>query len=289
LLWVHGIDGARKNEMKIHSVKGAAGISLHVREYGNPTGVPLLLIHGWSQSQLCWSKQYESALKDGARIVTFDLRGHGMSDAPSELNQYTDGDKWADDIAAIIDQLALDRPILVGWSYGGYVISDYLRRKGQSKIAGINFVAAAVVLGPKAFGSLLGPGFLENAPGACQEDLPTNIAAIRKFLRACIVKPVSLDDFEEILAFNMIVKPSVRAALTQRELDFGPLLEGITVPVLVTQGRSDTVVLPAMAEFILSHCKTAKPSWYEGVGHVPFVEEPQRFNNELKHFAESAH
>jgi non-heme chloroperoxidase len=275
--------------MKIQTVKGATGVSLHVREYGNPTGVPLLLIHGWSQSQLCWSKQYESSLKNDARIVALDLRGHGMSDAPLERDQYTDGDKWADDIAAVIDQLALDRPILVGWSYAGYIISDYLRRKGQSKIAGINFVAAAVVLGPKAFGPLLGPGFLENAPGACQDDLPTNIAAIRKFLRACIVKPVSQDDFEEILAFNMVVKPNVRAALTQRELDFGPLLEAVTVPILVTHGRSDTVVLPAMAEYILNHCKTAKSSWYEGVGHAPFVEDSQRFNTELRHFAESVH
>jgi non-heme chloroperoxidase len=275
--------------MKIQTVKGATGVSLHVREYGNPTGVPLLLIHGWSQSQLCWSKQYESSLKNDARIVALDLRGHGMSDAPLERDQYTDGDKWADDIAAVIDQLALDRPILVGWSYAGYIISDYLRRKGQSKIAGINFVAAAVVLGPKAFGLLLGPGFLENAPGACQDDLPTNIAAIRKFLRACIVKPVSQDDFEQILAFNMVVKPNVRAALTQRELDFGPLLEAITVPILVSHGRSDTVVLPAMAEYILTHCKKAKLSWYEGVGHAPFVEDSQRFNTELRHFAESAH
>jgi len=275
--------------MKVQTVKGAAGVNLHVREYGKSTGVPILLIHGWSQSHLCWSKQYGSALKDDTRIVTLDLRGHGMSDAPAEIDQYTDGDKWADDIAAVIDQLALDRPILVGWSYAGYIISDYVRRKGQDKIAGINFVAAAVVLGPKAFGSLLGPGFLENAPGACQNDLPTNIAAVRRFLRACVVKPVSQDDFEEILAFNMFVKPNVRSALVQRELDFASLLEGITVPVLVTHGRSDTVVLPAMADYILNHCKTAKVSWYEDVGHAPFLEEPLRFNTELKRFAVSAH
>jgi len=275
--------------MKAQTVKGAAGVNLHVREYGKSTGVPILLIHGWSQSHLCWSKQYGSALKDDTRIVTLDLRGHGMSDAPAEIDQYTDGDKWADDIAAVIDQLALDRPILVGWSYAGYIISDYVRRKGQDKIAGINFVAAAVVLGPKAFGSLLGPGFLENAPGACQDDLPTNIAAVRRFLRACVVKPVSQDDFEEILAFNMFVKPNVRSALVQRELDFASLLEGITVPVLVTHGRSDTVVLPAMADYILNHCKTAKVSWYEDVGHAPFLEEPLRFNTELKRFAVSAH
>jgi hypothetical protein len=54
----------------------------------------------------------------------------------------------------------------------------------------------------------VGPGFLENAPDACQDDLPANIAAIRKFLRACIVKPISQDDFEEILAFNIVVKPN---------------------------------------------------------------------------------
>jgi pimeloyl-ACP methyl ester carboxylesterase len=176
-----------------------------------PTGIPILLIHGWSQSHLCWSKQLESTLKDDARIVALDLRGHGMSDAPMQADQYTDGDKWADDIVAVIDGLALDRPILVGWSYGGYIISDYVLRKGQGRISGINFVAAAVVLGSKAFGTLLGPGFVENAPGACQDDLPTNIAAIRRFLRACIAKPISHDDFEEILAFNMVVNPKVEA------------------------------------------------------------------------------
>ena len=158
--------------MKIHAVNGAAGVKLHVREYGKSTGVPILLIHGWSQSHLCWSKQYGSSLANDARIVALDLRGHGMSDAPAEADQYTDGNKWADDIAAVIDQLALEQPILVGSSYGGYIISDYVRRKGQEKIAGINFVDAAVVISPKAFGSLVDPGFLENAPGACQDDLP---------------------------------------------------------------------------------------------------------------------
>jgi pimeloyl-ACP methyl ester carboxylesterase len=275
--------------MKIHTVKGAAGVKLHVREYGNSVGIPILLIHGWSQSHLCWSKQYGSSLANDARIVALDLRGHGMSDAPTEIDQYTDGDKWADDIAAVIDQLALDRPILVGWSYGGYIISDYVRRNGQGKIAGINFVAAAVVLNQKAFGTLVGPGFVENAPGACQDDLPTNIAALRRLLRAGVVKPVLEDDFEEILAFNMVVKPNVRGALLQRELDFASLLERITVPVLVTHGRSDTLVLPAMADYILNHCKTAEVSWYEGVGHAPFLEDALRFNTELKRFAMSAH
>jgi len=99
--------------MKVHTVPGGGGVKLHVRECGSPIGIPILLIHGWSQNHLCWMKQYESELQNEFRIVALDLRGHGMSDAAPQPEQYTDGDKWADDIAAIMDQLALDRPILV--------------------------------------------------------------------------------------------------------------------------------------------------------------------------------
>jgi non-heme chloroperoxidase len=141
--------------MKVHIVTGATGIKLHVREWGAGGGAPVLLIHGWSQSHLCWMNQYESGLREKLHIVAFDLRGHGMSDGPLEADQYTDGDRWADDIAAIIEQLRLARPILVGWSYGGFVICDYVRKHGQDKICGINFVGAAVVIGPKAFGRLI--------------------------------------------------------------------------------------------------------------------------------------
>jgi pimeloyl-ACP methyl ester carboxylesterase len=274
--------------MKIHSVQGAGGVKLHVREWGQPGGIPLLLIHGWSQSLLCWTKQHEAELQDQFRVVAVDLRGHGMSEAPLEAEQYVDGDKWADDVAAIINQLTFDKPILVGWSYGGFVISDYVRKHGQNKIAGINFVGAAVVLGEKA-SPFVGPGFQENVPAACEADLPTNIAAIRSFLRALVAEPMSADDFEVALGFNMVVHPQVRAFLIQRELDFVPILESIEVPVLVTHGRSDTLVLPAMADLIREHCKTAQTSWYDGVGHAPFLEEPERFNRELARFARTAH
>jgi non-heme chloroperoxidase len=267
--------------MKVHSVRGGAGVNLHVREWGNPTGMALLLIHGWSQNHLCWSKQYESSLQRDYRIVALDLRGHGMSDAPLAPDHYTDGDKWAADIAAIIDQLALHRPILVGWSYGGFVICDYVSKHGDRKIAGINFVGAAVALGPKVFGTLIGPGFLENAPLTFEADVPNAVTAMRKFLRACFVKPIAQDDFEVALAFNMIVQPKVRGFLVQRELDFAPALKSLTVPVLVTHGRRDTVVLPAMSEYVLANCKAARASWFEDVGHAPFIEAPDRFNEDL--------
>jgi len=274
--------------VKTHTVKGAAGTDLHVREWGDPGDPPILLIHGWSQSHLCWAKQYDSGLQNEFRLVALDLRGHGMSDAPLDPAEYTDSGKWADDIAAVICQLGLLKPTLVGWSYAGFVISDYLSKYGSSDIAGINFVAAAVVLGPKAFGPLIGPGFLQHAPGACDPDLATNIAAIRSFVRACTAAPLEHAEFELALAYNMVVPAKVRAFLIRREIDAGPVLENLRIPVLVTHGRADTVVLAAMSEYILQHCPTAGPSWFEAVGHAPFLEEPARFNRELAAFARKA-
>ena len=267
--------------MKVHVVPGGRGLRLHVREWGNADGPPILFIHGWSQNHLCWARQYDSALAAEFRLVAYDLRGHGMSEAPLEPGHYTDGKAWADDLAAIMDQLRLDRPVLVGWSYGAFVICDFARAYGRDQIAAINFVEGAVKLGETAFGTLIGPGFLDHFAAATADDLPTSIAAMRSFVRACIIKPVPSDDLETAVCWNVVVPAAIRAHLAAREIDCDDVLGALQVPVLVTQGRADTVVLPAMAEHVLAACPTAKASWYEGVGHIPHLEEPERFNREL--------
>jgi non-heme chloroperoxidase len=267
--------------MKTHEVRGGGGLRLHVREWGKADRPPILFIHGLSQNHLCWAKQYESGLADEFRLVAYDLRGHGMSEAPLEPKHYTDGHLWAEDLAALIDELGLDRTVLVGWSYGSFVICDYIRVYGQERVAAINLVEGAVKLGEAAFGTLIGPGFLDHFVGATADDLPTNIQAMRSFVRACLVKPVSDDDLETAVCWNVIVPARVRANLAARAIDCDDVLRSLEVPLLVTQGRADTVVLPAMAEHILATCPTAEASWYEGVGHVPHLEEPGRFNREL--------
>jgi non-heme chloroperoxidase len=238
--------------MKTHTVAGGGGLQLHVREWGPVDRPPILFIHGWSQNHLCWDKQYESALRDEFRLVAYDLRGHGMSQAPLGREHYTDARLWADDLAAIIDQLGLDRPVLVGWSYGAFVICDYVREYGQDRIAAIDFVEGAVKLGEAAFGTLIGPGFLGHFAGATADDLPVNIAAMRSFVRACIVKPVPDDDLETAVCWNVTVPAAIRAHLAAREIDCDDVLGTLQVPVLVTQGRADSVVLPAMAEHVLA-------------------------------------
>jgi non-heme chloroperoxidase len=267
--------------MTIHTVQGGGGLRLHVREWGRPDGPPILFIHGWSQSHLCWAKQYQSALAEEFRLVAYDLRGHGMSEAPLEPGHYTDAKLWADDVAAIIEQLGLDRPVLVGWSYGGFIICDYLRAHGQDRIAAIDFVAGAVKLGKAAFGTLIGPGFLDHFADATADDLPTNIRGMRALLKAFPAKPLPPDDVETLLGSSMTVPAQIRASLAVREIDGDDVLRALEVPLLVTHGRADTVVLPAMAEHVLATCPPAEPSWYEGVGHTPHLEQPERLNREL--------
>ena len=275
--------------MKTHTVRGGGGLQLHVREWGKADGPPILFIHGWSQNHLCWDKQYESALRDEFRLVAYDLRGHGMSEAPLGPENYTDGKLWADDLAAIIGQLHLERPVLVGWSYGAFVICDYVRTYGQDRIAAVNLVEGAVKLGESAFGTLIGPGFLDHFVDATAVDLPTNIRGMRAFLKDCAAKPLPADDFETALCWNMVVAPRIRASLAARQIDCDDVLRTLMVPLLVTQGRADTVVLPAMAEHILAICPAAEASWYEGVGHLPHLEEPERFNSELAALTRRVH
>jgi non-heme chloroperoxidase len=272
---------APARRMQIHTVEGGGGLRLHVREWGLADGPPILFIHGLSQSHLCWARQYDSQLANQFRLVAYDLRGHGMSQAPLEPEHYTDAQLWADDVAAIIDQLRLHRPVLVGWSYGGFIIGDYLRAHGQDRIAAIDLVGGLVTLGPAAFGTLIGPGFLDHFADVTSEDLPANIRGMRGLVKAWPAKPYPSDEVETLLCSAMTVPARIRANLAAREIDSDDVLRTLHTPLLVSHGRADTVVLPAMAEHILNICPVAEPAWYDGVGHTPHLEQAERFNREL--------
>ncbi|HWG07959.1 MAG TPA: alpha/beta hydrolase [Solirubrobacteraceae bacterium] len=278
---------ARPQPIREYEIRGGGGTTLHACEWGNPAGAAIIFIHGWSQCELCWTAQVDSPLAESFRMVTFDNRGHGMSEKPQEPSRYADERLWADDLAAVIDQTGLDRPVLVAWSYGGFIATDYVSVHGDADIAGIDLVGGGVLLQPPSF-THLGPGMLENASDACQPDLAANIRAIRRFLRACTAQPLDDELWTAALCWNMVVPPAVRGALIAREIDGADVLASLAVPVLLSHGREDRIVLPAMAEYAQEHCVTATFSWYDGVGHMPFVEDAARFNDELAAFVEQA-
>src|ERR1700686_2923428 len=190
------------------------GLTIAAQEYVNPNGPGIGFIHGFSQSNLAWMRQTNSDLTKEFRIVTYDLRGHGNSDKPLDAARYRDSKAWGDEVQAGIDAAGLKRPVLVGWAYAGRVISDYLSTHGPGQLAGINFVDAPIKVDPALIGDNL-----KNLPLMASEDLVTNITATRTFLHGCFSRQPSADDYEAMLAFNMMVPPKVRAGLAGRPLD----------------------------------------------------------------------
>ncbi len=268
---------------KFVPVKGGDGLTLAVREWGNPNGPAILFIHGWSQSHMSWEKQYtDKKLAKKYRMVALDLRGHGDSEKPLGPENYTNSQLWADDIAAVIKEMKLNKPVLVGWSYGGAVICDYLRFYGDSAVSGVNFVGAANKIMQSEGFPMIGPVFLGNAGGMCGPNMVDNILATINFVAGCSgEKPIAKGLFNKAVAYNMIVPVQVRGALAARNLNNDDVLSKISVPCLVTHGTADKVVLPAMGKYTAKMAPNAKLSWYKGAGHVPFLSDADRFNSEL--------
>jgi pimeloyl-ACP methyl ester carboxylesterase len=252
------------------------GLTISAQEWGNPNGPGIIFIHGFSQSHLSWMRQTDSELAKEFHIVTYDLRGHGNSDKPLEAARYRDAKAWGDEVQAVIDAAGLKRPVLVGWSYAGRVISDYVATHGTGGISGIDFVDASIKFIPEYVGDNL-----KNLPLMASEDMLTNINATRVFLHGCFSKQPSAEDFEIMLAFNMMVPPKVRAGLSGRPLDATEIMSKLTLPVLVSHGAEDKNAKLATAQYTASVIPGAKLSVYDGIGHSPFYEDAPRFNSEL--------
>jgi non-heme chloroperoxidase len=274
---------AQEQKYRSIAVKTPDGLAIAAQEWGNPSGPEILFIHGFSQSHLSWIRQVDSDLAKEFRMVTYDLRGHGSSDKPMEPERYKDSAAWGDEVQAVIDTAGLKRPMLVGWSYGGRVISDYLKTHGAEHLAGLNYVDAV----SKTDLSFLGEGSKLIA-GMLSDDLTTNIAATQAFLHACFEKQPNQQDYATMLAFNMMVPPKVRAAMGGRQLNIDELMAVLKLPVLVTQGAQDRLFTLALAKHTASIIPGATLSIYEGAGHSPFFEDPARFNAELAEFVRAA-
>ncbi len=268
--------------MRTHTVTGGGGIRLHVEEAGNPDGQPVLFLHGLSQCRLAWGKQFASDLADDLRLVAPDLRGHGLSDKPRDA--YGDPQLWANDVRAVIEALGLERPILVGWSYG-LVIGDYLRAYGEERLGGINLVAAATKLGSEAALAVIGPEFLALVPSFFSTDAEESVRGLEAFVRLCVYGDPEPRDLYFMLGYNAVVPPHVRQGLLSRPLDNDDVLARLSIPVLITHGEEDRVVLRAAADHHAGTIPHARTSYYPVVGHAPFWEDAERFNRELRDFA----
>ena len=267
-------------EVLLGTVRSPDGLELATYETGTPDGPAILFLHGFSQSALSWQGQMQDdGLGAQFRMVAYDLRGHGASGQPADPARYADDSLFAGDTAAVIAALGLKRPVLVGWSYAGRLINDYLRLHGDAALAGINYVAARTNSDP-AFN---GPGN-QHLRAMCRADLAAEIAAAVAFVAACHHLPPPPEVLSRALAQTMRVPPAVRRAHLTRPPDDGAVLAQIACPVLVTHGTEDQLVLPGLAAVTAAAVPGAAVSLYQGIGHAPFVEDCPRFNRELAAF-----
>ncbi len=246
---------------------------------GAERGVDLLFLHGFSQSHLSWLRQLQGPLARTHRIVTYDLRGHGGSDKPDDDASYQDPARWAAEVRAVIEQTGLVKPVVVAWSYAGRILLDYLDAFGDAGVSGIVMANATSKTDP----TVLGPA-AAHLRGMCDPDPAISLEATRALLAACVAKPLSPAEAAFMLAFNQKVPSSIRQRLRRPAGHYGAVLRAIRVPVLVIHGRLDPINQLAMAAYTTTHASQAQLLVYDDVAHMPFWEDPQRFDADVAAF-----
>ena len=266
-------------------IEGAGGTRLFVEENGDPTRPTILWIHGYCQSRLSWDSQFENEeLAVQYHQVRLDLRGHGLSDKLTDPATFQDSKVWADDIQAVIGALRLNKPVLAGWSYGGFIICDYIRHYGQDNLGGLVFVAAATEMGRDEANALLGAEFLQLVPGFFSTDYAEGITALQHFMGMATYEELDPHVFYQLLGFNAVTLPASRQGMFMRELDNGAVMRTITIPSLIIQGKDDRIVLSVSSDNIARHIPHVSRVDYDHCGHVPFVEAASLFNRDVTAF-----
>ncbi|WP_338861253.1 alpha/beta hydrolase [Mycetohabitans rhizoxinica] len=266
-------------------VRSADGVMLAGEAQGDSQAPEILFIHGLRQSRLSWEKQFADPALRHFRMVGFDLRGHGDSDKPVSLEAYSEADRWADDVAAVIAGAKLRRPVLVGWSLGGFVAGAYLRKYGGAAIAGVNLVDAVTNLSP----DLLTAEAAAFTSTTTSHDFAVRTAATAEFLAACFHRPPTEVEMQRMLVVNGMTARAVNEGFIKTQTpDLEPVFKAYSGPILLTHGVHDRLVRLAMSERIKSIHANSRLSLFFESGHSPFYEEPVRYGQELAGFVTAA-
>lgn len=284
MLLTASLAGAAESRIVI----GAGGVPLQVIETGQRGAPGVLFIHGSTLSSSSWKLQFESSLADDYHLVALDLRGHGNSGKPWDPDAYLDPRAWADDLAVVMEATGLERPVVVAWSYGGHVTMDFLRHYPAERLGGVVFVGSSGGMLPwPAMDAATVAEFARLGPLAMSPDAGDRLEAARAFVGGMVRAPVSPEVLEREVAAALAVPPYARAAMAGRDLDNSALADRLTLPVLFLLGDRERTVTPEGLAALASRLPAAAILVYEGTGHMPFIEETDRFNEDLRSFLRS--
>lgn len=259
------------------------GVQLAVQESGNPAGPAIVFIHGLLGSRLNWEKQTGSAELQRYRLITYDMRGHGLSGKPEDPEAYRDGRRWAGDLSAVLKATAARQAVLVGWSLGGVVISNYLAAYGDTGIGGAMYVdgvielsAALITPHPQVYANL------------ASDNLKVHLDAMRSFLGLCFHTQPETTTAERLLSNAAMASWTMTRIVPSMTVNAAEGLPKARVPILMLYGAQDNLV---KVQPSLARARELNPrvqsKLYENSGHAPFLEEEQRFNRDLAAFVDA--
>jgi esterase len=254
------------------------GLRLHYLDWGNHGAPPLVCVHGYTSSAQAFNAPARH-LRERFHVIAPDVRGHGESAwSPDGAYQYRD---QAADLAAIADQLGLERVSLIGTSMGGIIAMTYAEAHPER-------LARLVIndIGPDAE---TGSQRITQMVGSRPDEFATleDAMAYRRQMSP-IVASRSLEDQEELARGVLRRRDDGRwiwkmdPQYVQQRVAQGPpvrpplwpVLQGLSCPALVVWGEDSDVLSQSQARRMAEALPKGQLVSVPGVGHAPTLVEP---------------
>lgn len=246
-------------------------------------GTPVLLIHGFPLDHTMWNAQIE-ALADHARVLAPDLRGFGQSPLGNvDPERGISMEQYADELAELLDALHIAEPIvLVGFSMGGYIAWQFVRKHGERLRALIQFDTRAIADADEARAGRIkmADNVAEWGSGRVAEMMGPKLFSAR----ALATKPHLMAELRRVVERT----PPAAIAAAQRGMarrpDMSDFLPTIRVPTLVLVGAVDAISPPAEMQKIADAIPNAEFVEIPAAGHMTTMENPAAVNEALRQF-----
>jgi pimeloyl-ACP methyl ester carboxylesterase len=259
------------------------GVRLHYEELGE--GQPVIFLHGLWASGRFFGKQLPY-FGEGYRAIALDFRAHGGSDQTQRGHTVS---TYARDLRAFMEALGIEDAVVVGWSMGAFVVWEYVRQFGTERMKAAVFVNATASDLNKddwSYGFIDFEG-LVGLMQAVQTDRPALVRGT--MIPAMLSGEPSAEDAawmtEEIVRMPEAIAGAI--CFDQMVADFRDVLGSVGVPSLVCFGRGDKLLPFEGAEHLRDSLPDARLVAFDNSGHMPFLEEADRFNAEVDGFLRS--
>ncbi|MDS1140447.1 alpha/beta hydrolase [Pusillimonas sp. SM2304] len=267
-------------------LNAAENANIYYEDFGK--GIPILFVHAGSSTHDMWESQVDT-LAHSFRTITWDWRGVGLSDKPSDGY---DVDTVVGDLGALIDGLGLERVIVVGHGLGAH-IAILAEERFRSKIAGLALTSAAPwnrgdydgVEGGLSTEFIQWQG--ENMGSAGMSSAAGYAALFENWLFHSPAQPADLHAaIACAIQTPLYVMNRYRASFAG--IDHRQRAGRIQTPTLILQGRHDRKQRYSGAVHLQGLIPGARLHTFENSAHMPHVEEMQRYNQVLADFAREA-